>query len=119
MRSTHGMLKSANERLLNNRQKTDERMTHHEIQRESRWEGNTHGMATAGSGAARATPDAQAQATRAAIDETATAGGSGARAQATAETQARAARAVVDRWGLKALAVSEIETWRASSNNAA
>ena len=79
----------------------------------------TEVMATAGSGAARATPDAQAQATRAAIDETATAGGSGARAQATAETQARAARAVVDRLGLKALAVSEIETWRASSNDAA
>jgi hypothetical protein len=56
----------------------------------------TEEMATAGSGAARATPDAQAHATKAAIDETATAGGNGARAKATAETQAKAAKAVVD-----------------------
>ena len=56
----------------------------------------TEEMATAGSGAARATPDAQAKATRGAIDETVTAGGSGARAKTTAETQAEAAKAVVD-----------------------
>ena len=53
-------------------------------------------MATAGSGAARSTPDVQAQAARAAIDETATVGDSEARVKSTAETQARTARAVVD-----------------------
>ena len=101
------MLKSANERLLKNRQKTDERMTHHEIHRKSRWEGNTHGMATAGSGAARATS---------AIDEAATAGGSGARAKATAETQERAARAVVD---VKATAGEESEVMATAGSGAA
>ena len=41
-------------------------------------------------------PDVKAPATRAAIDETVTAGSNGARAEAAAETQAGAARAAVD-----------------------
>ena len=44
----------------------------------------------------KATADAKVQATRPAVDKTATAGGRGTRAKATAVTQARAVRAVDD-----------------------
>jgi nucleoid DNA-binding protein len=62
----------------------------------------TEVMATAGRSAAQATPDVQAHATRAAVDKTATAGGSGARAEATAETQAKAAKAAAPKTPAKA-----------------